>query len=487
MRARTRDTLQPIRRNSQRALQAVLSGNRPSYPDLLKLTNADLGDLLRRGADMAELGQPPSASTQPCLDEVRVTAYFYDLNEAGADQAGQVVSRQQQIIEAAAIKRDEMSVDRFVGRLRDEAQIALTEIKLKLDPLVTKRNEKSRQLRKMQVLENGSGSSSYAKSAWPAAGLLSLCIGAEAAMNAPIFADGDALGAVGGWPLALAASAINVGVGSAIAFGRRELRRPSQASRFMGASQIAIATVFGVSMALLAAHYRHAIMTDPSTAMTAAWDTIRVNFLPPSVDIKTGSLMGMSVIGGVAAYYETMKTYGQYPGYRSRAIELEDADRALNRFRLNAADELREMRADAQREIDDHRKAMKLRLEQARRAKGEAQLAIGKYYDWIQLVGGAHKTALTSFWQGNSAVRSDASPDHFGTIPDLDPPQLKLDERIEELVNQIEEAFEVVARRVQEALEEIEQIIRNALMEIGILGASINRALGHEPPPAGAT
>lgn len=429
--------------------------------------NGDLG-MGRVGANLGARNWPASNAPGPCLEELNVSARCRNAVDEAYRRSLEALEKQREIVAANTVTLQEQSFDRVFGSLRDEVAITVNSTREELTPRKDDLDEALSQFEWFRQVHDLPERYRYSTSLWSWFSLMAACSVLETLPNAPAFGDGDPLGALGGWSVALLMSSVNVTAGALAAFGWRNFKLKTFLSATTGFALVSTGAAAGVTMAVLTLHYRYALTTDAAHALAHALESIRLSILPPSVDIKGGGLLGASFICSALTYWKTMDSWGAFPGYRAKALDVEKARRLLARLRRDAAEQLIAMREQALSAVCAQLADVRAKVERAKAAFVETSIVVDRYRGFVQDVYETHQAALSSFWACNTAVRKTPSPAHFGQVPMLHAPGLDLTDQFREMFEDIERALEMAITSAREAELRIERLVHDALLQLGL-------------------
>lgn len=163
-----------------------------------------------------------------------------------------------------------------------------------------------------------------------------------------------------------------------------------------------------------------------------------------------------------------MDTWGAFPGYRQKALDVFKTRRLLSRLRRDTADLLIGMREQALSAISQQLATVRAKVECAKAAFVETSIIVDRYRGFVQDVCDIHQVALGSFWASNIAVRKTPVPAHFGTAPIIQVPGLDLTDQFREMLEEIEVALDTAVQNAREAELRIEHLVHDALVQLGL-------------------
>lgn len=283
-------------------------------------------------------------------------------------------------------------------------------------------------------------------------GCFLLFILVEAIFNAGLFATGMDNGLIGGFLYAGALAFVNVTVAALLGrflvpnlFHRKVIRKVA------GALGLGVAVVAMVSISLLIAHYRDALVADVEGPSKVAWATLtRAPFALE--DGNSWILCCLSLLFASVALADGIFLDDVYPGYGRHAREKTSMEEEYQREIEGVREELEELKEEMLKQLDED-----ARTAQARVVR-QAELLELKEKTWGRLNGSLFnaqrcmEALITRFRTENELYRKGLpSPASFSVMPTLQPltlPDFKIDADRAALAAQ-QERLQQLLERVQ--------------------------------------
>ena len=250
---------------------------------------------------------------------------------------------------------------------------------------------------------------------WLAVALLILLV--ESVLNGVFFSKAHEMGFAGGVAVALGISVINVGVASVCGYVIRNFNHIRSWRKTVGVFVFLFVALFAAAFNAFVAYFR-----DAMTRAQVAWDQaageaighIAAGRLPDSIDSWLLALLG--VLATILAGWKAYGADDPYPGYGrvwrdDRASQdgyLEEIDEvrdALTRIRDEAVNDLNMAHREAQRRLDD-----------ARRAARELAALPDRRAQFLEECDRKANALLTTYREANRKRRTSDPPAHFGKV-----------------------------------------------------------------------
>jgi hypothetical protein len=242
----------------------------------------------------------------------------------------------------------------------------------------------------------------------------------ESLANAYFFAEGSSLGFLGGWIQSIVVSLLVI-LASAKLIGSRVvplLNHTREKWKVIGGGMLGLYVVLLLALALLVAHYRLLLTTDPENALVKTLP----HFLQSTwaIDPISWIFFGVSVLFGISAVIAGYTSDDKYPGYgeldrRHKRVELEYNDakselvRAINGSYDEASNAVTRLVSEAQAAIHQH----ELLVPRVRSIQAE-------YVTYAANVQQACNALLRRYRDRNNKVRTAPPPAYFDTAYSFD-------------------------------------------------------------------